>query len=367
MANNFITDFPGGNGLRFEAVAPDCLRFAADPGGGPYTMWFHFRVEDPGCDVLRCEMVEAHRALCWPFAPQVRPVFRRADASAWRRVPPTESDRTADVFLFEVACRGQPTEIAFCHPYQLADWDRFFRRRLARRGARVVPLGSSAGGRPLFVCEFGTGRSVILLTARSHAGETPGSFVLEGLLERLMDADGDLAVRAIPFVDVDGVVTGAYGKDTPPVDFWMGWSGEPQHSEIRRYQEYLAALPQAPLIAVDCHAPTADRTHFIECSVGRNAAGGFAEGLRAIVRRIVRKSAQSPATEISADLTRSYPDWFHDDFERSLAGFLQKAHGTFAFTLEAAYHTTHRRATVGPRAWRELGGRVAAAIVEGAP
>ena len=63
-------------------------------------------------------------------------------------------------------------------------------------------------------------RKVILVTARTHPGETNGSYVAEGLISFLCSEDA-LAVqmrkrfifKIIPMVNPDGVILGNYRSD----------------------------------------------------------------------------------------------------------------------------------------------------------
>lgn len=355
------TDFPGGNCRGFD-LAADRLRFEADTCGGPCSMWFHFVVEKPACDVLHCELVHGETALQWPYRDCVRPVFRRADMSQWERVPPTVVDGPAGTMQFDVACAGLTTEIAFCHPYQLADWQCFHVEHLAPAGARAVQVGRSTGGNPLFVCEAGRGEVEVLVTARCHAGETPGAYVLEGIMLGLLERADAVTVRAIPFMDVDGVVSGMYGKNRPPFDFYMGWGPAETWPEVAAYRDYLASLSRAPAIAVDCHAPTATMHHFIECGAWSGADALFQERLRGLVDAIVRRAAARPDTALDPAMTAPHPGWFGGRFEASLPGYLQSHYGTLSMTLEASYHRTHLGAVPGPDAWRALGRFVAESI-----
>jgi hypothetical protein len=273
-------------------------------------------------------------------------------------------DADAGTVLFDVACRKTTTEVAFCYPYQHEDWQVFCREHLARFGLRRVDLGRSELGNPLFAVEVGSGPLGIWLTSRSHSGETPGSFTLEGILAEFADVqDPRLTVRAIPFLDLDGVVSGMYGKERPPVDFNRAWGTDPTRPEIRTYKEYLASLDRPPVVAADCHAPTATDPHCIEYSAFTGATSQWVNRLGGLVRQIARKCEQQPETALDPDKTRPHPGWYPDGFERSQAGFLQSTYGTLAVTLESAYHATHRGTVASPTVWRTLGRSIARGIL----
>jgi hypothetical protein len=105
---------------------------------------------------------------------------------------------------------------------------------------------------------------VVWIIARQHAGETPASFTVEGLLERLgnpcgmvLEALHDTAVHVVPMVDVDGVEAGWFGKDQVPIDFNRDWRRSPSHPATRAMIEQIrASRLQAPItLALDLHAP----------------------------------------------------------------------------------------------------------------
>ena len=88
-----------------------------------------------------------------------------------------------------------------------------------KKGLKVDTLCTSRKGRATPCVTFGEGRLSILLTARHHACEATGSYVLEGVLEELADSPiEDCTVFCVPFVDYDGVVDGDQGKSRAPHD-----------------------------------------------------------------------------------------------------------------------------------------------------
>jgi len=357
------SDFPGGNVTNFEWLSPDLLRFEADPRGGLYAMWFHFVVEEPNSDLLQCELTNGPKSLGWPYQPYVRPVFRRA-GEEWQRVPPTTLDPGTSAFQFSVSCQRSTTEIAFCYPYQLGDWNAFFGQHLAAAGGRIVELGEAEAGARLFAVEVGQGPKRILLTSRAHSGETPGTYTLEGILTGLIATGLEgLTVCAIPFLDAVGVINGMYGKERPPVDFNRAWVEDRTRPEILVYKDYLGSLPEPPVVAVDCHAPTATDPHCIECSSYPGAPADFADRLGRLVQTIAQACAMEPASALCMGKTHPHPGWYPDGFERSLSGHLQSTYGTLAFTMESAYHATHQGVTTSPSAWRMQGQLIAEGIL----
>jgi hypothetical protein len=355
------TDFPGGNGVDFQWRRPDHLRFAADMRGGPCSMWFHFMVEGPACDVLHCELINGKTALGWPYGPYVRPVFRHPGES-WRRTPPTVTDNEAGRFEFDVECGGRTTEIAYCYPYQLADWDTFFNAKLRPAGAEVIDLGRTGMGRRYFACRLGRGPMILWLEARAHSGETPGSHVLEGALAQIVEAgDPNISAIVVPFTDLDGVVGGMYGKNRPPLDFNRSWHVEEGRLEIRECKAYAEGLPTPPIVAVDLHAPTPHGSHYL-CHSGENLVPERAKSLARLAEALLQESETDATITLDRAMSGAHEDWHPEGEQHMMTGYFKRTHGALAFTLESAYHATHLGVEVGPESWRKLG-RLLARVV----
>lgn len=348
------TDFPGGNGKNFEFIWPCHLKFTPDNKGGRYSLWFHFIVEDIECETLFCEMEVTENQFCWPYKPYVRPVYRILNED-WKRVSLSEIDNEKKSFYFKVPCRRKKVEVAFCYPYQISDWKKFLNKNKILKDIKSINLGKSQNGRDIFLYELGDNERYILLTARCHSGETPGSYVLEGIiLEHLSNKNPYFSLKIIPFLDIDGVEEGMYGKERFPVDFYTCWRKKNTRKEVKIYGEYLQSLKSKPLIAIDCHAPTPNDPHYLECSTISDCSENFLKKFNNLIKEVIKECNLNPITSLDPNLTGSHPDWFPEGFQYSLPGYLQKNYGTFAFTVESSYNI-NQGIIVGPAEWRLLG------------
>ncbi len=87
------------------------------------------------------------------------------------------------------------------------------------QGVEVEELCKSQKGRAVPCVKIGDGEISIILTARHHACESTGSYVLEGVLtELLAHPIPNTRIFCVPFVDYDGVVDGDQGKSRYPHD-----------------------------------------------------------------------------------------------------------------------------------------------------
>lgn len=110
--------------------------------------------------------------------------------------------------------------------------------------------------RPVPYVSFGQGSRTILLTARHHACESTGDYVLEGVLTGLLKHPiPDTRVICVPFVDYDGVVDGDQGKNRAPYDHNRDYRvGEPaiypETGAIRKLAE-----ENDLVLGIDFHSP----------------------------------------------------------------------------------------------------------------
>ncbi|MGC9455016.1 MAG: M14-type cytosolic carboxypeptidase [Phycisphaerae bacterium] len=267
MPVQFETDFPGGNGLLMELdESPKGVnvRFAVEPKNCPEPLWFHFRVAGLTGRGVRCVMTNPEQTLGGPDWSHNRPVFRPA-GGLWQRAPLPEALQTPGgrtEWAWDLGT-ADTVEFANCYPYQPEDLE----STLDELDGVFQPetIGVTPAGRELvrLYSELPSdGKPAVLIAARHHAGETPGSWVLDGLL-RQVAADESLlqAVTwwAIPIVNTDDTVAGSYGKDPYPHDCNRAYGESTQRrpemfaitNDARRLRD-----ASSRLLGVDLHAPS---------------------------------------------------------------------------------------------------------------
>jgi len=266
VAVSWRTDFPGGNGLLLaadESPRRPVLRFAAEPKNCPQALWFHFRAAGLAGRGARVVLANPAQTLggedwsgnCLVFRTPKGPWLRTARPQRLA----TPGGRTEWAWDIDVA--GGTIEVAHCFPYQPADLE----ATLAELGGAFKSefIGLTLAGRSmtrLYSRPPAASRPAVLLTARHHAGEVPGSWVLDGLLRHVAATSALRAIswHAIPFVDLDDVIAGSYGKDPFPHDCnrAYGPSGpfRPEGGAVEGEARRLKASA-ARLFFADLHAP----------------------------------------------------------------------------------------------------------------
>lgn len=120
----------------------------------------------------------------------------------------------------------------------------------------VSELCKSRKGRSVPCLTLGDGSKSVILTARHHACESTGSYVLEGVLEELIrEMPEDLRILCVPFTDYDGVLDGDQGKARYPHDHNRDYTTDapsiyPEIASIRNFADKYGCS-----YAFDFHSP----------------------------------------------------------------------------------------------------------------
>ena len=267
MAISWRTDFPGGNGLLLdvdESSRRPVVRFAAEPRNCPQAMWFHFRLAGLGGRGATVVLANPEQTLGGADWSKNSPVAR-AGRGDWRRLGPPRRVETPGgrvEWAWDIDAAGGTVEAALCYPYQPADLDATVEELAGAFQTEFI--GLTLAGRPMtrVFNRLPTPETAgVFLTARHHAGEVPGSWVLDGLM-RHVTADKALRERiawwAVPFVDLDDVAEGSYGKDPFPHDcnrsYGPGGPRRPEGAAVARDAQRMGAACGRMFFA-DLHAP----------------------------------------------------------------------------------------------------------------
>lgn len=256
----------GGN-VWAPPVEDDEVVFMPHPHGGPETLWFNFMIENASAanagKPLTLTLLNVNNILGGWQPANLRPVMA-VDGGAFARLPSPEIDTRPDGVVharWRVKVPAKSLQVAVCYPYgqeelaQLAevlDW-------------QVSVVGLSQAGRPMLRLCNRTGAKgevapAIYCVARQHSGETPGSWVLDGFLRRLHEMGPDAPMCwAVPLSNIDGVVSGDYGKDNFPYDLNRAWGLPPMRHETHCLRIDIQRWKQRCRTGViaDFHAPGA--------------------------------------------------------------------------------------------------------------
>ncbi len=373
MSLQFHTRITHGNGRRILVDAEGDgevarVEFSPEPRGGADALWFCFRLAETEADKPhppRLEIVmryaETLQGGCDPVA--LRPVYR-PEGQPWCRCSGSTAEYREDGQLlvsWRIPYPANETIVALCYPYGRDDLVGTLKK--CRGGWKEDVIGVSQAGRPLLrlANDYGNKNSPpkgVYLVARQHSGETPGSWVLDGMLDRFARMKKNpFAIWVIPFADTDGIAAGDHGKGGFPVDLNQAWGDVPGRHETRVIQSDLARWSKRtrPFCVLDLHALGAEDM-FTAISVDDD--GNEQKGMRAwsnfLADALSAEYAAEefarirtlPASGRASDLCR----YVHDKFDCA------------ALSVEVPY-TLCGTTLMTRKQYREVGHRLADALV----
>jgi len=265
--------FPGGNAVDIHIGQHEGIpevQFASDPCGGSEALWFYLKIEESQPDPVKHTKIR----LVWKYienmngvsdAPTCVPVCM-GPGPTWSRLKQGDETRTPDgrrQLCWVIPHPASFVEIAFCFPYGQAELSATLDR--AKDYWMTAGIGVSQNGHPITRVSNSVGSPAgsqpgIYIVARQHAGETPGSWVLDGLLRYWSQVrKGGYVIWAVPFVDMDGIQWGHYGRDGFPYDLDCAWGTPPARHETSLIKQDIQRWKSRcrPVVALDLHAPGA--------------------------------------------------------------------------------------------------------------
>lgn len=214
------------------------------------SVWWHywsFCVEN-GCNKTICfEFIDG--LAVGPFGVAVSYDLKNWQ---WSGVETVVSERE-----FRYTFSSDESKVYFCiyNGYLPGNWNDF----LSRYGLTTETLCMSEKNRQVELLQFGNGQAEknIVFTARHHACETSGSYVLEGMLSQMLEDNSDFLrnynISVIPFVDIDGVVEGDSGNFRAPHNFNRDYIDDSVYNATQAIKKYLDG--KTIVLSIDCHSP----------------------------------------------------------------------------------------------------------------
>ena len=191
------SNFDSGNIVVLQADSPDDIRLEiAKDNQSDFYQWFHFKLDSTPLITHNIQITNLKKS-AYPQGWKDYQAFASYDRDEWFRV---DCAFDGDVLTIEHTPEYEHTYFAYFVPYSyerhldlLADAQTSFICRQAF-------LGETLDGRDMSVLvveddsdDTDEDKKVIWVTARQHPGETMAEWLVEGLLERLLDEDDGIA------------------------------------------------------------------------------------------------------------------------------------------------------------------------------
>ncbi|MGS2722055.1 M14 family metallopeptidase [Paraglaciecola aestuariivivens] len=225
------SNFDSGNIQVIRAENPEDIQLSIRQDNlSEFYQWFHFKLETQSFIAHSIHITDLKKS-AYPEGWQYYQAVASYDRQEWFRVD-TEFD--GDTLTIQHTPEHDQIYFAYFAPYS-------YERHLdllawAQKSIDCQPehLGETLDGRDMSLLVIGQpeeGKKVIWVTARQHPGETMAEWLIEGLLERLLDEDDGLArlllekavFYVVPNMNPDGAVRGHLRTNAKGVNLNREW------------------------------------------------------------------------------------------------------------------------------------------------
>ena len=255
------SNFDSGNIVVLQADSPDNIRLEiAKDNQSDFYQWFHFKLDSKPLVTHNIQITNLKKS-AYPDGWKDYQAFASYDRDEWFRV---DCQFDGDVLTIEHTPEYEHTYFAYFVPYSyerhldlLADAQTSFY-------CRQEYLGETLDGRDMSVLvieddsdETEQDKKVIWVTARQHPGETMAEWLVEGLLERLLDEDDGIArsllkkavFYVVPNMNPDGSARGHLRTNAVGANLNREW----QTPSLERSPEVFHVLNKMQETGVDMY------------------------------------------------------------------------------------------------------------------
>lgn len=337
------SDFDSGNII---------VRSAADPlniellirhdAGDEHLQWFHFRVSNARGQALRMRLVNAKNT-SYPRGWENYQACASTDRLHWTRVKTSYVDGE---LVIEDTPSSAVTYYAYFAPYSLERHADLIAQSTSHPRVSLERLGATADGRDLDLLRVGEIRSnkkPCWIIARQHPGETMAEWLVEGLLERLLDTNDpvarDLLERAtfyiVPNMNPDGSFRGHLRCNALGVNLNREWLAPSLERSPEVYWVREKMLQTGVSFALDVHGDEALPYNFI---AGADGVESVPEALHA-----ARRQYKDCLCQLSPDfqIKYGYPPAAPGNANMRIAtNWIAAQFGALSMTLEQPFKDT---------------------------
>ncbi|MGZ8921264.1 MAG: M14 family zinc carboxypeptidase [Limisphaerales bacterium] len=230
---------------------------------------FHFQLHAPTGSKLTLEFRNLDNI--WnsqrsPISRELKAAFISQNGRDWTSIPleTLETNRTRVTLTMP----GPALYVARVEPYRLSDLDRFLASIHDHPRVQIFAIGKTVSGLPLEIIRIGnpSAPNRVFLRARAHPWEAGTSWIIEGLVARLLRDDANAAkyldrycVYILPMANKDGVVSGRTRFNLRGKDLNRDWDKPadphlaPENHALEEWLEKQIAAGLKPHLALELH------------------------------------------------------------------------------------------------------------------
>jgi hypothetical protein len=252
------TDFPGGN-IIVNKISEDTVWLQPDLSftEGP---WFYWYFKASGISGKRVFFKFDQENMFAKYGP----AYSLNNDDTWKWYG--EKRITGNGFTFTFSEQDTVAYFSVAFPYTEKDL-RWFLSTLSDKtnlntDTLCITHGERAVEKIILSASENQPKFKVLITARHHACEMMASYVLEGLIESILNEKNleflrqNVEFLIIPFVDKDGVENGDQGKNRRPRDHNRDYDGESVYASTSALREIVPVWGEEKVVvALDLHCP----------------------------------------------------------------------------------------------------------------
>ncbi|MHC4085083.1 MAG: M14 family zinc carboxypeptidase [Planctomycetota bacterium] len=223
--------------------------------------------------------------------------FISNDGRKWRAVGTKKID--GNRLELQIHMDQDTLFVARLEPYRLSDLEKLKIEIRNHRLVAILPIGHTVEGRELEIIRIGNPDAPyrVLLRARSHPWESGGSWVVQGLIKRLLRDDKDsrrylarYCVYIIPMANKDGVMRGRTRFNMLGKDLNRNWDQRadrhyaPENYALESWMESMIAKGQSPHLAIDLHNDESGKLHVSWPNIDLESYLNYMEYLEQLLR-----------------------------------------------------------------------------------
>ncbi len=243
---------------------PEVL-FTATPGNSAEALWFCFELFETEPDTvtstkIKITLKHLRNLSGCTNALTIKPVYQPKDQQ-WFRMKsghPHVADDGQTSVSWTIPYPSPSTIIAFCYPYGRPELTTTLQKAkgywhqdaigISPQGRNITRLSNSYG-------KVSGHQAGIYIIARQNAGGTPGSWVLDGILQQLSrNKKHNFLIWIIPLANIDGIIKGDYGQTADSMSY--AWGEPPLKHETLLLQNDIKEWGKRckPYLVLDLHA-----------------------------------------------------------------------------------------------------------------
>jgi hypothetical protein len=200
------------------------------------------------------------------IAPELKAVVVSENGKDWK--PLVTQTLPSNRVQLTVDMPGPRLYVARVEPYRLSDLDEWLTTIKKHPLVEITPIGKTVAGRQLEIVRAGDpdAPNHVFVRARAHSWEAGGNWVVQGLINRLIQDDADVksyrkryCLWILPMANKDGVVRGLTRFNLKGKDLNREWDRpadpylSPENHALETWLEKMIKAGRRPSLALELH------------------------------------------------------------------------------------------------------------------